>query len=56
MRVIMVEKILIVRKVGNSLGIFFPKGVSDVYDLSAGDVLAVDYKYPEIILRKKEKS
>lgn len=52
----MVEKTLIVRKVGNSLGIFFPKGVSDVYDINAGDILAVDYKYPEIILRKKEKS
>ncbi len=51
----MTEKTLIIRKVGNSLGIFFPKGVTDVYDFNSGDVLTVEYNYPEICIRKAKK-
>jgi antitoxin component of MazEF toxin-antitoxin module len=50
----MAEKTVVIRKVGNSLGIFFPKGVAEVYDFNPGDVLAVDYRFPEILLRKKK--
>ncbi len=51
----MTEKTIIIRKVGNSLGIFFPKGVAEVYDFNPGDVLTVEYKYPEICIRKPKK-
>ncbi len=52
----MTEKTIIIRRVGNSLGIFFPKGVSDVYGFEVGDVLSIDYRYPEILIKKKKET
>jgi antitoxin component of MazEF toxin-antitoxin module len=51
--IIMSDKIQIIR-VGNSAGIVLNKGVMQSYNLQVGDELEIDFRYPEIILRKKQ--
>ena len=50
----MVEKIHI-RQIGNSGGIILNKGVLQAYNLKVGDVIEIDFQYPDIILRTKPK-
>ncbi len=52
--IIMTEKITI-RKIGNSGGIILNKGVLQAYNLKIGDVIEIDFQYPDIILRTKPK-
>jgi antitoxin component of MazEF toxin-antitoxin module len=50
---IMADKIQI-RKLGNSGGVILNKGVLQAYNLKIGDEIEIEFKYPEIILRRKD--
>lgn len=46
------KEITEIKKYGGSLVLVLDRGAMRVYDLEEGSHVEVDYKYPEIIIRK----
>ena len=43
-----------IKLIGNSAAVFLDKGSLKVYGLKTGDDVDIEYKYPRIIIKKRE--